>query len=142
MGRVESICEDAAPKLEDKNIDSYIVNLIDASNAPNVIDRSDAMSYLQCLADDDPHRVCQGNKKPGVTVIEFMKDILPCLLPKICEPPTGAPTTDPTYSPTPKPTRHPTKKPTKRPTKNPTRAPTPKPSKKTKPPTPRYWWTQ
>ena len=87
--------------LDDNKIDAYIINLIHASNASNVIlTKEDAKDYLYCVADDDINRVCSGKDAKGVTIQEFDNIIEYCLLPGICTPPTQSPTPWPTKWPT------------------------------------------
>eukprot|EP01083_Nonionella_stella_P185384 675839_1 len=120
-----------APLLEEKGIDVYAVNLIDASDAKNVITDDEADTYLECITDNNTDRICVGEDESGVSIQEF-DDILQCLLPQICIPPTESPTAwptpEPTMWPTPEPTEWPTPEPTQWPTPEPTEWPTPEPT--------------
>ena len=123
------LCHKVAPHLDAKGVDLYAVNLVRGSKASNAIKRvSTAQDYLLCAADDDPKRVCPGNNGKGIDAEEFTDIIHDCLLPGICEPPTGAPTIDPTPWPTPSPSPSPTESPTPSPSSKPTRWPSPAPS--------------
>ncbi len=62
------LCDEIAPNLSDKGIDSYIVNLIDGSDANNTITNQQSNKYLKCIADNDPNRVCAGYNQPGVII--------------------------------------------------------------------------
>ncbi len=88
--RSEIICDQIAPNLLDKGIESYIINLIGGSNAENVIIKQEAHTYLKCIADNDSHKVCIGNKRDGICDNEFDNIINECLFPQICE--TRSPT--------------------------------------------------
>lgn len=131
----KKVCKKLPQRLSQEHIDVYVVNLIDASEAANVIGSGDASEYLKCIADDDSNRVCPGYDAHGVTVDEFTGIIEDCLLPGICpdpaatNPPTQWPSFVPTEDPTPKnvwltpkPTPKPTAKPTAKPTEKPTAA--------------------
>jgi len=121
------VCKKIPPRLTDGNIEALVVNLIDASEAANVIGGDDASVYLGCIVDDDASRVCPGYDTHGVSVDEFAGIIEDCLLPGICASPPSVdvslaptdwpsfvPTDDPTFIiPTPEPTSKPTAEPTK-----------------------------
>ena len=64
--------------------------LMRASQAKNRIFHIEvARNYLLCVADDDLRRVCPRLDNKGVSANEFNEMIVSCLLPGICEPPTG-----------------------------------------------------
>ena len=87
--RKKKICRKLNDILWNKQIEVFVVNLVKASNAENVITSDDASTYLECLTeDDDEERVCIGNTKKGVSVKEFEDILDDCLLPGICEPPS------------------------------------------------------
>merc|ERR1712228_307584 len=79
--RKKKICRKVNDQLWNKQIEVFVVNLITASKAQNVITFNDANSYLQCLTEYDAKRVCIGKDRKGVSVKEFDDIIDNCLLP-------------------------------------------------------------
>ena len=93
----KAICEHIAPKYDDAGIEVWVVNLIRASDADNVIANQEwADDYLACLVNCEG-RICTGEDKHGVNIHEFHTIIDDCLSPYICLPPSPEPTAWPSY---------------------------------------------
>ena len=93
----KTICEHIAPIYDEAGIEVWVVNLIRASDAENVIENQEwADDYLSCLVNYDK-RICTGQDKNGVNIHEFYTIIDDCLSPHICLPPSPEPTAWPSY---------------------------------------------
>eukprot|EP01084_Bolivina_argentea_P108190 193344_1 len=57
----DDICDLVAETLYEQEIDAYVVNFIELSDASNVITEPDANNYLLCIVDNDPTRICVGD---------------------------------------------------------------------------------